>query len=84
MPRKKYKREFIHNNQKVTRTEFLNALNGACLSCDTHYDNPLLNVYYTDLKKVKRVYNQMMRNPRLTYLFVGGGGTFKITREEVK
>lgn len=83
MARRKFNYKHIINGKEVTKDEFKNALARILVRCDTNYDNPFLNISYTDYDAVEREYNRMRRTGIGT-LYSGHNGYFKIKREEVK
>lgn len=89
MARRKFIYHHFVNYKEVTKSEFINALNRTFVRCDTNYDNPLLNISYTDTEVVKRKYNYYKAHPNTTELIINENNpksdiSFRIRREEVK
>ena len=84
MARRKWIYHHFVNGKEVTKDEFLKALYPYCMRCDTHYDNPLMNISYLDTRLLKRKYEYYKRHPHTTELFIEDNMSFRITREEKK
>lgn len=68
------------DGKEVTKAEFLTALNSFILRCDTDYENPLLNISYTDTERVKKYYREL-KDKRCRGICFVGHGTFSIERK---
>ena len=53
-------RHFV-DNVEVSKDEFLKRLGQHYLTCDTNYDNPLLNVCFVDEKATQSKYDSIKR-----------------------
>ena len=87
MPRYKY--TYFLNGKEVSRETFELRLQTHYQVCDTDYDNPLLNISYTDTKRYYAALRQLKSNPRCGgYLFTDyngqGGESFNVKRELIK
>ena len=87
MPRYKY--TYYLNNEEVDQNTFELRLQTHYAVCDTNYDNPLLNISYTDTKRYYAALRQLKSNPRCSgFLFTDYNGqnceSFRIKRELIK
>lgn len=84
MPKRKFNYRHFFNNEEVDKTKFMIRLADYCLELCGNSDNPLLNVYFVDEKKLNRLYNQMRRTGHL-YLYCGNkeSESFQIKKERV-
>ncbi len=61
-------RHFV-DNVEVSKDEFLKRLEQYYLTCDTNYDNPLLNVCFVDEKATQSKYDSIKRR-QATLVFI--------------
>lgn len=86
------RRKFIYHHfvdyKEVAKEEFLKALYPYCMRCDTHYDNPLMNISYLDTKLLQRKYDYFKCHPNTTMVYMDDerqkSKSFRIKREEIK
>ena len=88
MARNKYIYHHYVDNVETTKGEFKKALQEHFIKCDTHYDNPLLNIGYVDDKALERAYNHMKRTGSGYIYIIEGRKTpknfsFRIKKEVV-
>ena len=79
--RNRYIYHHFINGKEVSKEEFINQLNMVCVRCDTDYDNPLLNISYTDTELVKKKYDFFKCHPNNTTIYVDYNISFNIRRE---
>ncbi len=84
MSRRKWIYHHFVNGKEVSKEDFLKALYPYCMRCDTNYDNPLMNISYSDEKALKRKYDFYKCHPHHTTIYVEDKISFCIKREEKK
>lgn len=88
MTRKRYNYRYLVNNKEVSKEVFIERLQSHHYKCDTHYDNPFMNISILDEKGFNKVFNQMKSNKIHSIIYcnddTGKSEHFSISREEKK